>query len=63
MILIKSLFNSFAVLFALRTTENNEVSSANNFAFDERSSARSFIYIYILKTEVGLVWNLKELLR
>ena len=41
----KSLFKSFAVVFGLRTTKNNEVSSANNFAFDERPSARSFIYI------------------
>ena len=43
--LTKSLFNSFDVVFALRATENNEVSPANNFAFDKRLSARSFIYI------------------
>ena len=39
------MFNYFAVVFELWTTENNEVSSANNFAFDERPSARSLIYI------------------
>ena len=43
-LLTKSLFKSFVVGFGLRTTENNEVSSANNFPFDERPSARSFIY-------------------
>ena len=36
------------------------MSSANNFAFDDRPSERSFIYI---KKVVGLVWNLEELLR
>ena len=45
LMLTKSLFNSFAVVFVLWTIENNEVSSANNLAVDERPSARSFIYI------------------
>ena len=45
LMLTKSLFNSFAVVFALWTIENNEVSSANNLAVDEKPSARSFIHI------------------
>ena len=60
LIFTKSFFNSFAVVFALCTTENNEVLSANSLAFDDRPTARSFIYI---KKVVGLVWNLEELLR
>ena len=31
-----SLFNYFVVVFALWTTENNEMPSGNNFAFDDR---------------------------
>ena len=43
LIFTKSLFNSFAVIFGLWITENNEVSSPNNFPFEDRQSARSFI--------------------
>ena len=38
-----SLFNYFVVVFALWTTENNEMSSGNNFAFDDRPQARPLI--------------------
>ena len=33
------------MVFPLRKAENNEVPFANNFTFDERPSARSFVYI------------------
>ena len=45
LIFTKLFSNSFAVAFALWTTENNEVSSANNFPLDDRLAARSFICI------------------
>ena len=45
LIFTKLLSNSFAVVFPLWTTENNEVSSAYNFAFEDRLLARSFIHI------------------
>ena len=45
LIFTKSLFNSFVLVFALCTTENNELSSAHDFTFDDRPSGRSLIYI------------------
>ena len=33
------------MVFVLWTTENNEVSSANSFAFDDKPTAKSFMYI------------------
>ena len=43
LIFTKSSFNSFLVLLLSRITENNDVSSANNLAFDERPFGRSLI--------------------
>ena len=45
LIFTKSLFNSFAVVFALWTAENNELSSENRFVFDDRPSSRLFRYV------------------
>ena len=39
----KSLFNSFAEVPTSCITENKDVLSANNFAFDDKPSARSLI--------------------
>ena len=39
--------NSFAVVFALWITENNEVTSANNVAFDDDRQDLLYIYTYI----------------
>ena len=55
LIFTKSLLNSFAVVFALWTTKNNEVSSANSFTLDDRPSTISFIYI---KNSSGLSMDL-----
>ena len=43
LIFIKSLFRSFAVEFIFWTTENREVSSANNFGFEVKPSDKSLI--------------------
>ena len=59
-ILAKSLLSSAAAPSILRITENNEVSSANNLALDNNSSATSVMYI---KKVTVLVWNLKGILR
>ena len=45
LILAKSLFNSLADLDIFSTTENSDVSSANSFALDAKSSNKSFMYI------------------
>ena len=45
LILVKSLFNSLAELVVFSTIENSDVSSANNFALDAKSSDKSFMYI------------------
>ena len=44
-IFIKSLFKSFTVEFVLWTTENREVSSANNLGFEVKPSGKSLIQI------------------
>ena len=41
----KSLFNSLADFVIFSITENNDVSSENNFGLDAESSDKSFIYI------------------
>ena len=43
LILYKSLSNSFAEVSTLWITENEDVSSTNNFPFDDRPSARLLI--------------------
>ena len=43
MIWYKSLFNSFAEVSTLSITENKNVSSANNFSFDDMPPDRSVI--------------------
>ena len=43
--MVQSLFNSLADLVILSTTENSDVSSANNFALDAKSSNKSFMCI------------------
>ena len=43
LIFIKSLFRSFAVEFIFCTTENREVSSANNFGFEVKPLDKSLI--------------------
>ena len=45
LILVKSLFNSLADLVIFSTTENNDVSSSNNFALDAKLSDKLFVYI------------------
>ena len=44
-IFLRSSFNKFADSVALYTVENNEVSSANNFADDFKFSERSLMQI------------------
>ena len=44
-IFLRSSFNKFADSVALYTVENNEVSSANNFADDFKFSGRSLMQI------------------
>ena len=45
LVLAKSLLISAAELSLLCTTENKEVSSANNLVLDDNSSAKSFMFI------------------
>ena len=42
-IFLRFSFNKFADSVALYTVENNEVSSANNFAYDFKFSGRSLM--------------------
>ena len=43
LIFFKSLFSSFAEVVMSCVTENRDVSSANNFALEDRSPDKSFI--------------------